>query len=34
VPDRKAYAEQLGKARVDELGVKQHAYAVQTDYGY
>jgi hypothetical protein len=24
----------LGDARVAELGVKQHAYAAQTDYGY
>lgn len=34
VADRAAYVEQLGKERVDELGVKQHAYAVKTDYGY
>jgi glutaconate CoA-transferase subunit A len=34
VADRAGYAEQLGKARVEELGVKQHAYAAKTDYGY
>jgi glutaconate CoA-transferase subunit A len=34
VADRDGYAKQLGDARVAELGVKQHAYAVQTDYGY
>jgi glutaconate CoA-transferase subunit A len=34
VADRAEYAKQLGEARVAELGVKQHAYAVQTDYGY
>ena len=34
VPDRPAYMNQLGACRVEELGVKQHAYAVQTDYGY
>jgi glutaconate CoA-transferase subunit A len=34
VPDRKAYMNQLGGCRVEELGVKQHAYAAQTDFGY
>jgi hypothetical protein len=34
VADRAGYAKQLGAARVEELGVKQHAYAAQTDYGY
>ncbi len=34
VVDRAEYAEQLGAARVAELGVKQHAYAAKTDYGY
>ncbi|HZU33871.1 MAG TPA: CoA-transferase, partial [Candidatus Angelobacter sp.] len=34
VADRAAYVEQLGKSRVEELGVKQHAYAMKTDYGY
>jgi hypothetical protein len=24
----------LGAARVEELGVKQHAYAAPTDFGY
>jgi glutaconate CoA-transferase subunit A len=32
--DRRAYMNQLGACRVDELGVKQHAYAAQTDFGY
>ena len=34
VPDRHAYMNQLGACRVEELSVKQHAYAIQTDYGY
>ena len=34
VADREAYARLLGKDRVAELGVKEHAYAAQTDYGY
>ncbi|MBI3647075.1 MAG: CoA transferase subunit A [Acidobacteriales bacterium] len=34
VNDRRDYMNQLGAGRVEELGVKQHAYAVQTDYGY
>ena len=33
VADRRAYMNQLG-ACVDELGVQQHAYAAQTDFGY
>src|SRR3989441_3485066 len=33
VPDRRAYMNQLGACRVEELAVKQHAYAAQTDYG-
>jgi glutaconate CoA-transferase subunit A len=32
--DRAEYARQLGPDRVAGLGVKQHAYAAQTDYGY
>jgi len=28
------YAQQLGKDRVQDLGVKNHAYAAATDYGY
>jgi glutaconate CoA-transferase, subunit A len=32
--DRRAYENQLGAHRVEELGVKQHAYAAQTDFGY
>lgn len=34
VADRRAYMNQLGRCRVDELGVKQHAYAAQADFGY
>src|SRR4051794_10465326 len=34
VADREGYAKLLGKDRVADLGVKQHAYAAQTDYGY
>jgi glutaconate CoA-transferase subunit A len=34
VDDRAAYVKQLGECRAEELGVKQHAYAAQTDYGY
>ncbi len=34
IADRRAYMNQLGACRVDELGVQQHAYAAQTDFGY
>ena len=34
VPDRGAYTAQLRSARIEALGVKQHAYAAQTDFGY
>jgi glutaconate CoA-transferase, subunit A len=34
VADRKAYMNQLGGCRVEELGVKQQAYAAPTDFGY
>jgi glutaconate CoA-transferase, subunit A len=34
VADRAEYARRLGPDRVAGLGVKQHAYAAQTDYGY
>ncbi|MGO9124031.1 MAG: CoA transferase subunit A [Terriglobales bacterium] len=34
VADRRAYTNQLGGCRVDELDVKQHAYAAQADFGY
>src|SRR5947209_3072839 len=34
VADRGEYVKQLGQSRVKDLGVKQHAYAAQTDYGY
>lgn len=34
VADRAAYMNQLGGCRVEELGVKQHAYAAPADFGY
>ncbi len=34
VADRRAYMDQLGGCRVEELGVKRHAYAAQADFGY
>jgi glutaconate CoA-transferase subunit A len=34
VHDRRDYMNQLGKSRVNELDVKQHAYAATADYGY
>jgi glutaconate CoA-transferase subunit A len=34
VKDVVEYTKQLGEERVAGLGVKQHAYAAQTDYGY
>ncbi len=34
IEDRREYMNQLGACRVDELGVKQHAYAAAADYGY
>jgi glutaconate CoA-transferase subunit A len=34
VADRRDYVNQLGGCRVQELRVKQHAYAAPTDYGY
>ena len=34
VADRAAYMNQLGGCRVEDLGVKQHAYAAQADFGY
>jgi len=34
VRDVAEYAKLLGDERVESLGVKQHAYAAQTDYGY
>jgi glutaconate CoA-transferase subunit A len=34
VSDRRAYMNQLGACRVEELGVKRHAYAAQADFGY
>jgi glutaconate CoA-transferase subunit A len=32
--DRTAYMNQLGGCRVEDLSVKLHAYAAQTDFGY
>lgn len=34
VADREEYTRLLGSARLQELAVKQHAYAAATDYGY
>jgi glutaconate CoA-transferase subunit A len=34
IDDRLAYMNQLGACRVDDLGVKEHAYAAQADFGY
>jgi glutaconate CoA-transferase subunit A len=34
VEDRKQYLSLLGACRLEELAVKQHAYAENTDYGY
>jgi len=34
VADCSEYARQLGRDRLAELGVKKHAYAAPTDYGY
>ena len=34
VKDVREYATRLGAERVESLGVKQHAYAAATDYGY
>jgi len=32
--DRRGYMSQLGACRVDNLAVKQHAFAAQADFGY
>jgi glutaconate CoA-transferase subunit A len=34
VADRDGYCKLLGSARLGEMGVRQHAYAAATDYGY
>jgi glutaconate CoA-transferase subunit A len=34
VPDHQSYVDQLGSNRGKALGVKQHAYAAQADFGY
>jgi glutaconate CoA-transferase subunit A len=33
-PDRQAYLDQLGADQVEALGVNEHAYAAQADFGY
>jgi glutaconate CoA-transferase, subunit A len=32
--DRPEYLARLGRERIDDLKVKRHAYAAQTDFGY
>src|ERR1700730_8548932 len=34
ITDRRAYTNQLGGCRVEQLSAKQHAYAAQADFGY
>jgi glutaconate CoA-transferase, subunit A len=34
VPNREAYLERLGAARVGALGVEEHAYSLAADFGY
>jgi len=34
ISDRRDYMNQLGACRVDNLAVKQHAFAAQADFGY
>ena len=34
IADRQSYLEQVGAERIEALGVKRHAYATQTDFGY
>lgn len=34
VPTRKVYLSRLGMPRVEDLGVKQHAYSAPADFGY
>ncbi len=34
IPDRREYMNQLGSCRLEQLGVRAHAYAAQTDFGY
>jgi glutaconate CoA-transferase, subunit A len=34
IAGRLAYINQMGACRVEELGVKQHAYAAKADFGY
>jgi glutaconate CoA-transferase, subunit A len=34
ITDRAAYLHQFGAVRIDALGLKQHAFAAQADFGY
>jgi glutaconate CoA-transferase, subunit A len=34
VPDRRTYVNQLGAARTEGLGVKEHAFSAPADFGY
>ena len=34
IPNREAYIQKLGEARLRNLGVKTHRYAAPVDYGY
>jgi glutaconate CoA-transferase, subunit A len=34
ISDRKQYMNRIGACRLESLGVKQHAYAAQADFGY
>lgn len=34
VESREGYVQHLGAGRIESLGVKRHAYAAQTDFGY
>ena len=34
ISDRREYMNRIGACRLDNLGVKQHAYAAQADFGY
>jgi glutaconate CoA-transferase subunit A len=34
VPDRRAYVERLGAARIERLRIREHAFAHPVDYGF
>jgi glutaconate CoA-transferase, subunit A len=34
ISDRREYMNRIGACRLDDLGVRQHAYAAQADFGY